>query len=371
MTCMSCHEIGMKWKTNTGQRLWVRDGVNHYKGQDCNGSGCHSTRDKRALRPGAVAPGVKATRATAPRAPSITGAALSRPGGFDHRRLAGQTCITCHDQASGLGKPAGHLDASNNCAACHLTLSWLPVAQVDHSQVKGTCAACHNGVLAAGKSSKHVASGNTCETCHTTNAWTPARVDHAAIAPHSCSTCHDSVHASGKPATHIPTSAQCDTCHGTLAWKPVRLDHSTLTSNCASCHNGASATGMSSAHLQTRVDCAACHSYADWTVIRFTHASANYPGDHHTTLACISCHTSNTDQVPYPSPADAGTCGSCHAKDFKADVHLKTVAGQKYTATELRSCAGACHLYSDATQTTIVTLVPGPYHRVSDAAFKH
>ena len=373
MTCMSCHEIGMKWKTNSGVRLWVRDSTNHHKGQDCNGSGCHSTRDKRALRPGAgaVQPGVKAPGATAPRAPSITGAALSRPGGFDHRRIAGQTCISCHDQASGLGKPAGHLDSSNNCAGCHSTLSWLPVAQVDHSQVKGTCATCHNGLIAAGKSSKHVASANTCESCHTTNAWTPARVDHAAIGPHSCSTCHDSVHASGKPKTHIPTSAECDTCHGTLAWKPVRLDHSTLTSNCATCHNGASATGMGSAHLQTRIDCAVCHSYADWTLVRFTHASVNYPGDHRTALACITCHTSNTDQVPYPTPGDAGTCGSCHARYFKADVHLKTVDGQKYTANELRGCSGACHVYSDATGTTVVKVVPGPYHRVSDAAFKH
>ncbi len=50
MTCMSCHELGMKWKTNTGVRLWVRDGANHHKGQDCGGSGCHSTRDKYAAR---------------------------------------------------------------------------------------------------------------------------------------------------------------------------------------------------------------------------------------------------------------------------------------------------------------------------------
>jgi len=43
MTCMSCHEIGMQWKTNG--RLWVRDGRNHYKGRDCGGSGCHNARD--------------------------------------------------------------------------------------------------------------------------------------------------------------------------------------------------------------------------------------------------------------------------------------------------------------------------------------
>src|SRR5256886_6667988 len=52
MTCMSCHEIGMQWKTNG--RLWVRDGANHYAGRDCGGSGCHSPRDKLAVRPRAT-----------------------------------------------------------------------------------------------------------------------------------------------------------------------------------------------------------------------------------------------------------------------------------------------------------------------------
>jgi hypothetical protein len=373
MACKSCHELGMKWKTNTGVRLWVRDGANHHAGQDCGGSGCHSTRDKRAVGAGprAVQPGIKAPGVTAPRAAVITGAALTRPGGFDHRRLVGQPCISCHDQASGLGKPTTHLATSNSCESCHSTLAWLPVIQVDHSQVRGSCANCHDGTHATGKSSRHVASADTCETCHTTNAWTPARFDHGAVAAHSCNSCHDGVHASGKPTTHIPTSAECDTCHGTLAWKPAKLDHTTLTSGCATCHNGASATGMSSAHMSTQRDCALCHSYPDWTLVRFTHASAAYPGEHRTALACITCHTSNTDRVPYPSAADAGSCGGCHAQDFKADLHLKTVDGQKYTASELRNCSGACHVYSDATLTTVTKLVPGPYHRVSDAAFKH
>jgi len=106
-------------------------------------------------------------------------------------------------------------------------------------------------------------------------------------------------------------------------------------------------------------------------VITFVHSSASYPGDHRTALACISCHTSNTDQIPYRSAADAGSCGGCHAQDFRPDVHVKTLGGEKYTASELRNCSGACHVYSDATLTTVSKIVPGPYHRVSDAAFKH
>ncbi len=371
MTCMSCHELGMTWKTNTGRRLWVRDGANHHKGVDCGGSGCHSTRDRRGLRPGlgAVQPGVK--QSTVPRAPTIGGAAIAGPGGFDHRRIAGQTCATCHNGASATGKPSTHLATSNSCESCHATFGWLPVARVDHSQVKGTCASCHDGTHAAGKSGQHIASSNTCESCHTTNAWLPARVDHASIGAHACATCHDSVHASGKPATHIPTTESCDSCHGTLAWRPVRLDHTKLSTNCMSCHNGMSATGKPSTHMVLQRDCASCHSYPDWTVVSFTHVSTNYPGEHHATLECASCHTSNTDKVPYASAADAGSCGACHAKDFKADAHPKTASGLKYNASELRNCSGACHVYSDDTLTTITKLVPGPRHRVSDPAFKH
>src|SRR5437016_858153 len=51
MTCMSCHEHNMKWQTNAGVGLWVRPSANHYAGKDCNGSGCHTARDKLALRP--------------------------------------------------------------------------------------------------------------------------------------------------------------------------------------------------------------------------------------------------------------------------------------------------------------------------------
>jgi len=52
-------------------------------------------------------------------------------------------------------------------------------------------------------------------------------------------------------------------------------------------------------------------------LIRLRHTSAAYPGTHRAALSCASCHTSNTDQVPYPSAANPGTCAGCHAKDFK------------------------------------------------------
>ena len=370
MTCMSCHELGMRWKTNTGVRLWVRPDAGHFAGRDCGGSGCHSSRDKRALRPSAAqAAGGALTRATN----AAGGAATLAPaaGVFNHNRVAGTDCASCHNGASGSGKPADHIATSGSCGSCHNTLAWLPVIRVDHAGLRGSCASCHNGKAARGRSANHIASNNSCETCHTTNAWTPARFDHAGVVAHTCRTCHDGVHAPGLPVKHVPTAAQCDTCHGTLGWKPARLDHTTLTANCASCHNNSIALGMPTGHMTVGRDCASCHSYPDWTLLRFTHAAGSYPGAHKAALACAACHASNTEQVTWSSPANAGSCAGCHAKDFKPAVHPKTSGGLLYTANELHDCAGACHVYGDATLKNVVKPQPGPRHRPSDAAFKH
>jgi hypothetical protein len=361
MACVSCHELGMTWKTNTGVRLWVRDGANHHAGQDCGGSGCHSTKDKAGARPAMVVrPADKS---------AVRSGALARGAGAGRSAVAGSAVV------EGV-KPADHIATTDSCQSCHTATAWLPVRRVDHSQVLGTCASCHNNSVARGKSSRHIASSNNCETCHTTIAWTPARFDHATVAAHTCRTCHDSVHASGLPMNHVVTAQQCDACHGTLAWRPAKLDHATLTGSCAACHNGVIATGKASTHFTTQHDCASCHSYPDWSELRFKHSSAAYPGEHKTPLSCAACHTANSEVLPYPSAADAGTCGGCHAKDFRADAHPKTTAGINYTASELRNCTGACHVYSDAkpgpvSTGTIAKSQPGPYHRVSDAAFKH
>ncbi|MGD9842448.1 MAG: hypothetical protein AB7U99_06035, partial [Steroidobacteraceae bacterium] len=370
MTCMSCHEIGMKWKTNTGVRLWVRDSANHHKGQDCSGSGCHSTRDKFVARP-ALRTQLRAAGPNAA-APSLgnTVALSSRVSGFDHRRVVSGTCITCHDQSSGIGKPSSHISTSNSCDACHTVNVWLPVLRVDHTQVMGTCVSCHNGNIAKGKSSSHITTSSGCGTCHTTNAWLPVHVDHAAIGG-TCQSCHDSVHTIGKPVNHVPTSQDCSSCHGTLAWKPAKLDHSQLTVSCTTCHNNVIATGVITGHMSTQRDCANCHSYPDWSISTFKHVSVNYPGDHAVALTCVSCHTTNTDQIVFSPPANLGSCAGCHAKDFKAELHPKITSGTNYSADELKDCAGACHVYIDDSLSKIAKSIPGPYHKVTNATFKH
>jgi hypothetical protein len=199
----------------------------------------------------------------------------------------------------------------------------------------------------------------------------PARFDHARVAIHACTICHNAARAIGMPRNHIPTTMQCGSCHNTVAWSPVKLDHATLTGSCASCHNNSSAVGTPTGHMSTQRDCATCHAYPDWSAIRFKHVAAAYPGDHRAAPGCATCHTTNTDAIPYPSPANAGSCAGCHAKDFKPEAHPKTAKGIDYTASELRNCSGACHVYSDSTLETILRRVPGPHHRVSDATFKH
>jgi Cytochrome c7 and related cytochrome c len=391
--CDSCHEYGMTWKTNSGVQLWTRPSPNHHAGQDCGGSGCHTSRDKRQVRPAAVVTRTSPTTATSTTASTTvaTGAVASAKGtaaagsatgasvgpmraamGAAITPAAASTASTSADAMSPAAKPADHIPTSNSCLSCHTTLAWLPVKIVDHTQVIGSCASCHNGKLAIGKPMRHIASNNACESCHTTNAWMPARFDHSAMAvAHSCSTCHNAVVAIGMPRNHVPTTQQCDTCHGTLAWLPAKLDHSGIHSGCQTCHNNTNAVGLPPGHMVLQRDCATCHTYPDWSLVAFRHSSAAYPGDHHASLSCVSCHTTNTDKIAYSYGADAGTCGGCHAKDFKAEAHPKIIKGMTYTVAELGNCSGSCHVYSDSTRTTVVKSLPGPYHRVSDAAFKH
>ena len=372
--CDSCHEYGMTWKTNTGVRLWVRDGPNHHKGQDCGGSQCHTSRDKHAVRPGTrpgtSVPAPSTSGGVAPVRPTIRASMglLGRPRGASG--TSGSAGAGANANAAATAKPPTHIASTDNCLSCHTSVAWAPVRTVDHAQVIGTCVSCHNSSTARGKTSRHLPTASPCETCHTTNGWTPARFEHAAVAAHSCLTCHNAVQAIGLPRNHVPTSQSCDSCHGTLTWLPAKLNHSAITAGCASCHNHSVAVGKNADHMATQRDCALCHSYPDWDAIRFVHTSAAWPGEHQSRLSCTACHTTNSDSIPYPAPASAGTCAGCHTKDFKPQAHPKTAKGVLYTAAELGNCSGACHLYGDESRSVVIKSIPGPYHRVSNATFK-
>jgi len=236
--------------------------------------------------------------------------------------------------------------------------------------VLGSCATCHDGTQATGKPPNHVPTTLDCDACHVATAWLPARFDHGGVAPGTCAQCHDGVRATGKTPTHVATTASCDACHSTIAWLPAQFDHANVTpGTCSQCHNGNSATGKPGNHWITNRECDECHRTTAWTPVTHRHLSAGYPGDHRATVGCTDCHTTNRDAVTWTSPQYQPDCAGCHAGDFKAGEHDKTQQGTKYTVSELSNCSGACHVYTDATLTTISKRRNGPEHRVTDGGF--
>ncbi len=223
---------------------------------------------------------------------------------------------------------------------------------MDHTAASGTCVSCHNGSTATGKSAQHIQSSTNCDSCHVTTGWTQVNVDHSAVSG-SCDYCHNGSTATGKPSNHVQTSAQCEVCHSTLAWLPASFDHSNAAGSCSNCHNGTTATGKGSGHFTTSLQCDDCHSTSRWTSIRFTHTGGNYPGDHRSQVGCLDCHRGNSQNPTWRNSAYQPDCAGCHAGDFKSGPHKKIKDGTKYTVSELRNCAGSCHIYTDSSLTTI------------------
>jgi hypothetical protein len=234
--------------------------------------------------------------------------------------------------------------------------------------VLGTCASCHDGTKATGKPPTHIPTTLACDNCHVTSAWLPARFDHTGVAPGTCAQCHDGVRATGKTPTHIVTSASCDACHSTIAWLPARFDHANVApGTCSQCHNGTSATGKSASHWLTSLECDQCHRTTAWTPVTHIHMSPNYPGNHRSTVTCLNCHN-NRDAATWTTPTYKPDCAGCHANSYRSDPHDKTLQNVKYTVSELRNCAGSCHVYTNATLTTIAN-TRNSHHRVTDGSF--
>ncbi|MEN8256789.1 MAG: cytochrome c3 family protein [Thermodesulfobacteriota bacterium] len=194
-------------------------------------------------------------------------------------------------------------------------------APVDHLEVIGTCASCHNGSTATGKNPSHIQSTSTCDDCHNTNAWIPAVMDHTS-AIGTCASCHNGSSATGKPASHFVTTVECDQCHTTNAWIPT---------------------------------------------LNYSHFSGSYPGDHGGSLACATCHPSNSQVVAWSSPAYKPDCAGCHAGDYESGDHDK-YGSINYNVSELRDCAGSCHIYTDSSLSTI-SRTRNSQHRVSDSGW--
>jgi predicted CxxxxCH...CXXCH cytochrome family protein len=348
-TCLSCHSgsVTISTGTVTGKP------ANHIPTSDPNCGSCHST-------------------------------VAWRPATFSHAGIT-TNCVSCHDGNISTGKGSSHLATSNSCESCHSTTAWTPAVRVDHTQVSGSCVSCHSGTVTistgtvAGKNATHIATSNNCQNCHTTNAWKPATVDHTQVPlaqQGQCNVCHNGVQASGKPATHIPTSQECGACHTTLAWKPATFSHTGITTGCSACHDGVKATGKQDApspHFVTTRECNFCHTTSAWKpTTAYVHVSTNYPGNHAVALTCTNsaCHGGNSETVTWRNATYANSCAGCHSGNYTSDPHTK-YGNVKYTVSELRNCSGACHIYTDATLSTIKTRRDGPQHRVTNTRFNN
>ncbi|MCP5193520.1 MAG: hypothetical protein H6987_10670, partial [Pseudomonadales bacterium] len=227
---------------------------------------------------------------------------------------------------------------------------------------------CHNGSAAQGKSGNHIPTTQDCVVCHSTVAWRPANFNHAGITS-NCQSCHNGTTARGKGGNHIPTSQDCVVCHSTVAWQPANFNHAGISGNCQSCHNGTTATGKNNGHFQTSLDCSSCHTVSGWSPEIFRHSSPGYPGQHARNLGCTDCHTTNAQAIPWRFGAYASSCAGCHAGDFKPGPHKKHENPDvSYNVSELRNCAGACHVYTNSSLTTIKDSRFGE-HRVGDRDF--
>jgi predicted CXXCH cytochrome family protein len=350
--CATCHNGTIAIPKNKGHKVTTQD---CYK--------CHTSFTNIKQANAELPPILKPLAAVA--APLLIGKKV------DHSQVKG-TCASCHNGTTAAGKIPTHMPTSATCDACHNSMAWKPV-RMEHSQAIGTCASCHTGKypLARQKPATHIQSSALCESCHVVARFKPAvKVDHTQVSG-ACSACHNGTMAKGKPTTHVASTMLCASCHTTTAFKPAtRVDHTQALGTCSTCHNGIKAKGKNSGHFLTNRQCESCHTTTVFKPSTFRHQSAMYSGEHAVALTCTNCHTGNAEIVPWRAPAFAPNCAACHISSYKPGAHKKfeTPTTGLYTASELRDCTGACHLYTDNTLTKVKTARTGK-HRVNRNAW--
>lgn len=282
-------------------------------------------------------------------------------------------CSVCHARASrtptATPMPPNHVATTQPCELCHTT-STFAGARFRHVGIApGSCMSCHNGTVASGKSPNHMVTSASCDSCHRTTAWLPAAFNHANVAPGTCASCHNGTQATGKPANHVVTSASCDSCHRTTAWIPATFSHANVApGTCGSCHNGTQARGKSTTHMVTTRACDSCHRTTAWIPATYTHLTPAYK-PHSASVTCLSCHKSNTEVATWTFAAYKPDCAGCHAGNFKQGPHKKVESPLiYYTVAELKDCSGSCHVYTNATFSTILKSRSGE-HRSTGGGF--
>lgn len=218
--------------------------------------------------------------------------ATFKASGFVHPRSpeffagqhAGVACVRCHVRST--DSPVAH--AASVAAAAASSIRAVTPSMV--------CATCHVDV--------HLGQlGPTCDRCHMIDAlkFAPARFSHERGA---------------FPLVGKHKSTECAKCHPneTRAF-PVRTGTAKrfmpMSGNCQSCHQDP--------HLgQTIAPCQTCHTPVAFRIFVYPHRGLEeFFAGFHGTLACRSCHKSETGQFPAGQGTAiklkvGRTCRSCH-----------------------------------------------------------
>ncbi len=192
--------------------------------------------------------------------------------------VAQTDCRVCHETEFQATTSPPHMEAfgsladPRDCALCHVTAAWTPVAHtwfpLENAHDGPTCTACHTAGYAPGQTPSecvgchradydaqvalggHAFSEN-CQNCHTTVAWLPATLTH--------------------PENLFPTSGAhafaCADCHDESLGSYVGGQNT----NCVGCHTGQ--------HALAQMD--AKH----WEVGNYPRPSDTQPPNF-----CLSCH---------------------------------------------------------------------------------
>ena len=271
-----------------------------------------------------------------------------------------RNCGLCHITGSTYNatpKTPTHIQSTNNCAACHNTISFRPGVHFDHAEVMGSCVSCHNGTIAQGKGPTHPATSQACEACHTVMSWNPPKaVDHTQIplaVSGFCIICHNGVQASGKNPGHVATNLECGDCHLTTTWLGANFDHTGIKTGCMSCHNGVKAVGKQGNHMPTSNLCESCHTTGigtktpSWVPSGFDHRQMSV-------TTCQTCHSGSVKITtgfvsgqppnhvpPIPSTID---CGVCHGNNPAAETWTVLAASipTLHTGLNVSNCV-LCH----------------------------
>ncbi len=375
--CVGCH--GPAVASTFFNITMVTTPANHFPigSLDCNGSGCHSTKD---VNPGGFRLG----------AASIASPTLTVAG---HTTIAAAVsgCQSCHESAPYIGMLAGTATAAGDSR---------PSSALDAKHPSsGDCNGCHtttptfaSDLGAGGKPANHIPTSAACAQCHTTAgnyALYSLTGTHQGVT--GCLTCHGpavgpfiNVTMVSTPANHFPIGGlDCNGsgCHGTSNVNPggFKLGTASLTSptltvaghttvaaavtTCQSCHETAPYLGMLAGSATaagdsrpttfdknhpTSGDCSGCHTTTPTFASDLT--AAGKPSNHiPTSAACAQCHTTAGNYALYSvtgTHQGVSGCLTCHgplvAGTF-ANVTIVSASASHFPIGSLDCNGSGCH----------------------------